>query len=109
MKCDFPPGVGYVYCRICGRRAKRTVPEKMPVAECYGQPGWGDRLAVAIARTMRILFPSKNVGGCGGCKRRQEKLNRFGRWVTSLWPLKVIPPNHPQRPDGVADNEQHPA
>lgn len=57
--------------------------------------GLGDKLAIIIQRTgakwlylkvRRLLYTIEEVdGGCGGCRRRQEKLNRFGRWVAKWW------------------------
>lgn len=41
------------------------------------EPGWGDRLAWLLSW---IPFVGR-LSGCGGCKRRRQKLNRVGRWV----------------------------
>jgi hypothetical protein len=45
-------------------------------------PGLGDRVAAALsALGITKERVSQTVGGDCGCQKRQEKLNRWGRWL----------------------------
>lgn len=78
----------------CGYRLKKTY-LVTPRRNCRGIPGLGDRLATFLRRTgaawlylqsRKLIYTTEEVdGGCGGCKRRQEVLNRFGAWSVHWW------------------------
>lgn len=73
-------------CIKCGRRLPKDY-AKAPRAACR-VPGLGDRAASAIKFTTKLLHIERWVRetpGCG-CKKRKEKLNRFGRWLKALLP-----------------------
>lgn len=48
-----------------------------PYAECYRQTEAGDLVAMAAQPIARMIdaVAHTNVAGCGGCKKRREKLN----------------------------------
>jgi hypothetical protein len=78
MNCDFDNDA--MTCPRCGFKAAGRHWKK----NCKGPPGLGDRLASgleAIGITEERV--RKWVGDCG-CKERKERLNRLGRWISSL-------------------------
>ncbi len=78
-----PPFTKKAKCTKCGRVLGFDA-KQHPSRNCSSPRGLGDRLAGMLAR-----FGIRPWKGCG-CKRRQEKLNRFGRWLASY--RKSIPP-----------------
>lgn len=75
----YDESTGIWTCHKCGRYFK-VRPEDLPITSHPCKPrGLGDQVAVFIAKTvpywtLKILGVAK---GCGGCRRRQEFLNRI--------------------------------
>jgi hypothetical protein len=66
---------------IHGSRGGRFTPQD-------NKPGWGDSLAALLKTSGLAKLAPK---GCGGCKRRQEKLNRLGRKIAQLRKIEKEP------------------
>jgi len=73
MNCNCSSGT----CKRCGRACF----SKDLYRNCR-RPGLGDRVAAALsALGITKERVSRAVGGDCGCQKRQEKLNRWGRWL----------------------------
>lgn len=72
--CDFEsieesPGRWRHHCRACGVERSSGTPQYLRYCDRQDSRGLGDTIAKA-ARTLGIR-------PCGGCKRRQQQLNRW--------------------------------
>ena len=85
MDCQYEPiGSGKLRCRQCGDIATRQT-NRNCIMPTYGphRPGLGDHIAVGL--TMLGVTKERYAAWLGkpcNCQKRQEKLNRLGRYIT---------------------------
>lgn len=102
-RCNFvksKPGI--VVCPACGNWMRSENPATC-YAECKGRQ-LGDWLSRRLASGVRVPFYGRvsittasyrrwkvrcGLSDACNCAERKEKLNRFGRWLATLWKLSA--------------------
>ena len=79
MRCSFEHiDASTVRCSVCGFIGKSVLPVESIRRNC---PGWNSSLpARGLGDTIAKVTTALGIKPCGGCKKRQEALNKLIRY-----------------------------